>query len=221
MAPEQAKGKRGGQARRHLGLRVRAVRDAHRAEDLRWGGRDRHAHRGPARQPGLVGPARSTPPEIRTLLRRCLEKDPRKRAGDISIARLEIDEALTAASTQDSSRALTPAVAHHAHWRERLAWSLATALALAAGWIALKPAPPREPPAPAGRFAIEIPWTSEIGGAAFISVSPDGTAIAVQSSNTAGPAPFTCDGWTARSSPRFPAAIASACRRGRPMAPHC
>ena len=35
-----------------------------------------------------------TPPSIRTLLRRCLEKDPRKRVPHIAIARLEIDEAM-------------------------------------------------------------------------------------------------------------------------------
>ena len=102
--------------------------------------------------------------------------------------RLEIDEALTAASTQDSSRAFTPAVAHHARWRERLAWSLATALALAAG-IALKPAPLREPPP---RLAVSrLRFHGPVKSAARLHLgAPDGTAIAVQSSNTAGPAPI-------------------------------
>ena len=46
MAPEQAKGKAGRQARRHLGVRVRALRDAHRPTRVRRRGRHRHARRG-------------------------------------------------------------------------------------------------------------------------------------------------------------------------------
>ena len=37
----------------------------------------------------------NTPSAIRTLLRRCLEKDPRKRAPHMAIARIEIDDAMT------------------------------------------------------------------------------------------------------------------------------
>ena len=45
MSPEQARGRVGGQARRHLGLRLRAVRDARRPEGLR--GEDGFGHRWP------------------------------------------------------------------------------------------------------------------------------------------------------------------------------
>jgi serine/threonine protein kinase len=38
----------------------------------------------------------ATPPEIRTLLRRCLEKDRRERLADLSVARLDIKDALAA-----------------------------------------------------------------------------------------------------------------------------
>ena len=38
----------------------------------------------------------STPPSIRTLLRRCLEKDRKRRLPDVGVARLEIDDALAA-----------------------------------------------------------------------------------------------------------------------------
>jgi serine/threonine protein kinase len=38
----------------------------------------------------------TTPPAIRTLVRRCLEKDRKRRLPDIGVARLEIDEALAA-----------------------------------------------------------------------------------------------------------------------------
>jgi len=44
----------------------------------------------------------STPPSIRLLLRRCVEKDLKKRLPHIGVARLEIDEALVAPATVDS-----------------------------------------------------------------------------------------------------------------------
>src|SRR5438034_5423014 len=42
-----------------------------------------------------------TPAPIRGLLRRCLERDRKKRVPDIAVARLEIDEALTGAPAQE------------------------------------------------------------------------------------------------------------------------
>ncbi len=46
MAPEQARGRVRGQARRHLGVRRGAVRDAHRHARIRWRQRDRNSRRG-------------------------------------------------------------------------------------------------------------------------------------------------------------------------------
>ena len=62
MAPEQARGRRRGQACRHLGVRRRAVRDAHRQAVLR--GRDRHRRARGRRQEraGLERAARDRPP---------------------------------------------------------------------------------------------------------------------------------------------------------------
>jgi len=50
-----------------------------------------------------------TPPTIRTLLRRCLEKDPRKRAPHIAVARLEIDDAMTSPAELMQGPTVTPA----------------------------------------------------------------------------------------------------------------
>jgi Tol biopolymer transport system component len=49
------------------------------------------------REPDWSSLPERTPPSIRRLLRRCLEKDPRRRLRDIGDARLEIDEALAGA----------------------------------------------------------------------------------------------------------------------------
>ena len=43
----------------------------------------------------------SLPPRVRDLLRRCLQKDPRKRLHDISDARLELEDAMTASGQAD------------------------------------------------------------------------------------------------------------------------
>ncbi len=68
MSPEQARGQAGRQARRHLGVRLRALRDADRpaafeGEDVA----DTLAHV-LQREPDLGGTARRTPPRVRRLL---------------------------------------------------------------------------------------------------------------------------------------------------------
>jgi serine/threonine protein kinase len=66
----------------------------------------------------------TTPASVRRLLRRCLEKDPRRRLADIRDARLELDEAGT--DSIDAPRPSRPA------WRERLARSVAAVAIVAA-----------------------------------------------------------------------------------------
>ena len=53
--PGASQGTRGRQTQRHLGLRVRAVRDAHGEARLRWRGHDRRAGRGRAARARLEG----------------------------------------------------------------------------------------------------------------------------------------------------------------------
>jgi Tol biopolymer transport system component/tRNA A-37 threonylcarbamoyl transferase component Bud32 len=111
----------------------------------------------------------ATPPRVRTLLRRCLQKDPQKRLPHISAARFEIDDVDADVMATVNSPARSA----------RAAWTLAALLALAvlavpAAWI-LKPAPAAE----LTRFSITLP-----GGHAFtntgrqaIAISPDGLHI--------------------------------------------
>ena len=51
------------------------------------------------RDPDWSALPNTTPPQLRTLLRRCLEKDLRKRAPHIGLARLEVDDSLSGAAT--------------------------------------------------------------------------------------------------------------------------
>jgi len=75
----------------------------------------------------------STPPAIRKLLRRCLEKDRKRRLADAADTRLEIDEALATESPTDVAQAAKPAKRS----RERLAWALLVIAVLAAGALAV------------------------------------------------------------------------------------
>ena len=99
------------------------------------------------REPEWASLPAETPPLIRRLLRRCLEKDRKQRLDSAADARLEIEEAMSAPSLVDSAAA-QPGAATRPAWPRALAWTwvastlgLVTALALAlwAPWRAEKP----------------------------------------------------------------------------------
>ena len=54
--------------------------------------------------PDWSGLPADTPLAIRKLLRRCLEKDPKRRVPDIAVARFEIEDAERAPTREASSR---------------------------------------------------------------------------------------------------------------------
>ena len=82
----------------------------------------------------------NTPPSIRRLLRRSLEKDRKKRLADITSARMEIDDASAASSDAIATNGSAPALAT---WRRALPWATAAIAVVAAGLI----------------LAIWVPWT--------------------------------------------------------------
>ena len=102
MGPSRARASRS-KAGRHLGVRLRAVRDAHRLAAPCDGEDVSETLAAVLRQemewkrlpPG-------TPPAIRRLLRRCLVRDARLRLPDIGVARLEIDEAAAEPSAAET-----------------------------------------------------------------------------------------------------------------------
>ena len=90
MAPEQARGQAGRQARRHLGLRRRPLRNADgRACSAATTSQTSSLPCCARRSTGHHVPA-ETPPRLRRLLERCLERDARTRLRDIGEARVEI-----------------------------------------------------------------------------------------------------------------------------------
>ncbi len=96
-----------------------------------------------------------TPSAVRRLLRRCLEKDPRKRLSAIGDARLELDE------TEPAVVAPQPPGPPSRGAMTRWFWpALASAALLVAAGALLKPAPS---PAPAaGHFTIELPGSAPV-----------------------------------------------------------
>ncbi|HXD17652.1 MAG TPA: protein kinase [Vicinamibacterales bacterium] len=130
----------------------------------------------------------ATPPSIRTLLRRCLEKDRKKRLPDIGSARLEIDEAMSAPPSQMSMQAQhAPASARG----QRVAWGVAALAAIAAAVVAAIHFTERPPEAPS---SIRIPVTpppndifSPIPGTSTsMALSPDGRKIVFLVASSSG-----------------------------------
>jgi len=122
------------------------------------------------------------PPSIRRLLRRCLEKDPRKRLSAIGDARLEIEEA-NAPGDRDgavSSNAVQPPAIPA--WRRSLPYAVG-GLGLVAGgvgialWLTAGAAPSAA--VPVSRFVLPLP-----ADAPFVVHSSPGRAIAVSSDGT-------------------------------------
>jgi Tol biopolymer transport system component len=120
-----------------------------------------------------------TPAPIKTLLRRCLEKDPRRRLDSAGVARLEIEEAVSNPT----------AIAHSERGATRDRRSVLrvivpiAALAALVGaittWALVRPA--KTPPAAVSRFAITLPAAQALAFSINdrdIALSADGTRLA-------------------------------------------
>ena len=124
-----------------------------------------------------------TPPQIRMLIRRCLQKDPRKRLPHIGVATLEIDEALTAPHAE-------PSLARAAGGHPRAAlWAVTVVSALAAMTSLVLWGPWRTTPArTVQRLSVELGTDASLltrGGAAAV-LSPDGQTLAFVAQTRSG-----------------------------------
>ena len=81
------------------------------------------------KEPDWAALPASTPAAIRRLLRRCLERDPKRRVPDIAVARLEIDEALATPLGDSAVVGANHADVPRAGWR----WMLPFGAGVAAG----------------------------------------------------------------------------------------
>ena len=124
-----------------------------------------------------------TPPAIRRLLRRCLERDPRRRLADAASARIEIEEAM--AGGHDPAPESTAGAASRAGpgWTA-MAMAIAATALVAAGlaWAVRRPAP-----APQPQYTLTIVPPDGVVPVApgnvnsAPHVSPDGSAVVLRS----------------------------------------
>jgi serine/threonine-protein kinase len=131
-------------------------------------------------QPDWTALPNDTPAAIRRLLRRSLEKDPRRRLSDITDARLEIDEAQALAGA-DASAETRPGVTTRV--QRALPWTIAATLA--AGLIAtiLVWKPWRAAPAPVSQYlsvdlGADASLSGSVEGMRQLAISPDGSMLA-------------------------------------------
>lgn len=113
------------------------------------------------------------PATVQRLLRRCLDKDVKRRLRDIGDARIDIEEAGAGGVRSEASSANERRTSRRLGW---LAAGVAVAVAAtAAAWVLLA-GMNRPAAASPGEMRLEVttPWTRDPGS---IAVSPDGTAV--------------------------------------------
>ncbi|MBK9243217.1 MAG: serine/threonine-protein kinase [Acidobacteria bacterium] len=128
-------------------------------------------------------------PSIKRLLRRCLEKDPKRRLGAISDARLELDEASSPSEASPAAASVAAPRSGVARW-ERAIWASVAAVAIvAAVWLAWPSSSDDEATLPMARFEVSPPGEGRfIGNAPRIAISPDGRSLAFSASSKAAEA---------------------------------
>jgi eukaryotic-like serine/threonine-protein kinase len=123
-------------------------------------------------EPDVSALPNTTPASVRRLLRRCLEKNPKRRLADIRDARLELDE------SSAEPLAETPRAGRRSPWRERIAWSLAVVGLVAAVAAAARLWQRESPSVPTAQFAILPPnGTALAPDADTVAVAPDGRSV--------------------------------------------
>jgi serine/threonine-protein kinase len=158
MSPEQAKG-RPADRRADLwafGVVLYEMLTGHRA--FRGDGAPDTIARVLMEEPNWSALPANVPDPIRRLLRRCLEKDRRRRLDSASSARLEIDDAL--ASPAAETIAVRSAPSHRSTPAVIAAMAGGAAIAALVTWVMMRPAPGTA--ALPLRFAIEPPTTNPL-----------------------------------------------------------
>jgi eukaryotic-like serine/threonine-protein kinase len=127
--------------------------------------------------PDWSGLPADTPVAIRKLLRRCLEKDPRRRLPDIGSARLEIDDA----QPRPSEHVVPTPTAHPSRWRR--VGALATAVLVGsvvtgtALWLVTRPVSPAPPRVMRTMITPSAAAPLTIGFGRDLAIAPDGLRL--------------------------------------------
>ena len=114
----------------------------------------------------------TTPEPCRRLLRRCLEREPKRRLRDLAEAIFHLEEAATAPA--HGSSAATPAASAQPGWKPALPWLAGLAVVVVSSlavWGVM-----RQEPRPLTRFRVVLPTGVQ---PTDVLISPDGRTIAV------------------------------------------
>jgi eukaryotic-like serine/threonine-protein kinase len=133
-------------------------------------------------EPDFAALPPDTPSLIVALLRRCLERDHRRRVGDIAAARFAVDEARSTSSASSRTSEVAEKPLRSAFPAFAAALVATGALAAAAAWL-LKPERTSSPPVV--RFTHSLKAGDAFSGTMrrIVTISPDGTRI-VYSANS-------------------------------------
>ena len=143
------------------------------------------------RSPDWTALPPATPPPVRHVLARCLEKDPKHRWRDIGDVRIELDDAEAWRPQTDSASPKTSRAGERAAWALLVALTAAVA-AVVTPWF-------RKAPAPAEiRFNLLFP-RGVAADFAQLAISPDGQQIVVAPGfGASSPLRCGCDRWRRR-----------------------
>ena len=136
------------------------------------------------REPRWAALPPETPPQVRSILRRCLAKDPFRRLHAIADARIELEEALTSPALA----APTPRARLSNRWLT-LGAGLTAALLAAAALIRFAPQSSREVHHVQTRFNVGVARDTHVSdrdGSVHIAVSPDGRHLIYQAASGGG-----------------------------------
>ena len=149
------------------------------------------------REPDMALVPAGTPAAVRSLLRHCLEKDPKRRLRDIADARLAIDDALSPSTGEPPGHAATDVRSTRSRMAGRMAWPLAGLALAAAAWIVVSeglPGMSSTDPGPKTVTSIVLPRGMRLGGGDLraqssesrFAISPDGRRLALVAADESG-----------------------------------
>jgi eukaryotic-like serine/threonine-protein kinase len=119
----------------------------------------------------------NTPARVGKLLRRCIERDVKKRLPHIGVARLELEDG---ARDDTTFAGVTPPTPTRAVWKTHAAWAAAAVLLAGVGSQVVRQPAQEATPARAVRFQIAPPAGHVFPGANGVprfAISPDGSAV--------------------------------------------
>ena len=120
---------------------------------------------------GTLAP--TTPPALRALIARTLEKDPKRRLRDIGDARLILEDVQDGGTESMGTQA---AAARPAAWKRALPWAIALAASVAAVALAVRTGESPETDVPLLKFSLPVTGES-LERTALPAISPDGRHV--------------------------------------------